>query len=180
MNPNHHRLDVRRLAADAAELTGEIAQEQFERLRSSLLPPLADSAAPPVMWRARGESRTVTGSAKQIRLHLQLRTRVALTCQRCLQRMEEALDVERSFLLVANEDEAARLDEESEEDVLVLARQLDLLELIEDELILALPLVPRHAECPLPLDNPAADAEAPAPAQNPFAVLAALRKLPGG
>jgi uncharacterized protein len=177
---SHQRLDVRRLAADAAEKSGEIAQEQLQRLCSSLPPPLADLPAPPVAWWARGESRAVTGSASQIRLHLRLRTRVTLTCQRCLQRMEEALDVERSFLFVSNEDEAARLDEESDEDVLVLPRQLDLAELIEDELILALPLVPRHAECPQPLDNPAADAEALALARNPFAVLASLRKPPGG
>ena len=177
MNP--HRLDVRRLATDAAEMSGEIAQEQLDRLRSSLVAPLADLPATPVAWRARGESRAITGSANQLRLHLHLHTRVALTCQRCLQRMEETLDIERSFLFVPGEDDAARLDEESDEDVLVLPRQLDLLELIEDELILALPLVPRHVECPQPLANPAADAEADAPAQNPFAVLAALRKAPG-
>lgn len=177
---NLQRVDVRRLAADAAELSGEIAQEQLDRLRSSLLPPLADMPAPPVAWNASGESRAVAGSANQIRLHLHLRTRVALTCQRCLQRLEETLDVERSFLFVPHEDEAARLDEESDEDVLVLPRQLDLIELIEDELILALPLVPRHAECPQPLANPAAAADAPATSQNPFAVLAGLRKPPLG
>jgi len=175
---NHRRLDVRRLAADAGELAGELAQEQLDRLHSSLLPPLADLPAAPVTWRAHGESRAVTGSANQIRLHLHVETRVTLTCQRCLQRMDEALEVERSFLFEPNEDEAARLDEESEEDVLVLPRQLDLIELIEDELILALPLVPRHAACPQPLDNPAADGSVAEPAKNPFAVLAALRKPP--
>ena len=51
--------------------------------------------------------------------------------------------------------------------------------LIEDELLLALPLVPRHEQCPEPLprafveDDPAID-----PADNPFAVLAALKRGP--
>jgi uncharacterized protein len=87
--------------------------------------------------------------------------------------------VDRRFRFVAGDDEAARLDEESEDDVLVLQARLNLLELLEDELILALPLVPRHATCPEPLLAPAGGEpegmpdEEPAP--NPFAVLAALR-----
>ena len=69
--------------------------------------------------------------------------------------------------------EAAQLDEHSEDDVLALPQRLDLHELLEDELILALPIVPRHGVCPqaLPL---AAVPEAEA-APNPFAALAALR-----
>jgi uncharacterized protein len=89
--------------------------------------------------------------------------------------------VQRRFRFVRNEDEAARLDEESEDDVLALPARLDLQALLEDELILALPIVPRHALCPEPLPLPAAeplDEEAPAP--NPFAALAALRRPPGG
>ena len=41
------------------------------------------------------------------------------------------------------------------------------------ELILALPLVPRHESCPQPLPVPAAEPEEPAP--NPFAALSRLR-----
>jgi uncharacterized protein len=40
------------------------------------------------------------------------------------------------------------LDADSEDDVLALTRALDLQELVEDELLLALPLVPRHEVCP--------------------------------
>ncbi|MFC3217232.1 hypothetical protein [Comamonas sp. JC664] len=54
-------------------------------------------------------------------------------------------------LLSLCEDEAtaAALDDESEEDVLVLAPQIDALELIEDELLMALPMVPMHEVCPV-------------------------------
>ncbi len=78
---------------------------------------------------------------------------------------------------MASEAEAERLDAESDDDHLVLVPRLDLLALVEDELILELPLVPRHEGiCPEPLPQPAAD-EAPVDERpNPFAALAALRK----
>jgi uncharacterized protein len=172
------RLDMRRFAADAGVASGEMAQAALERLASSVLPPLADQPAAPVQWQLRGECRPVAGAADEIRLYLKAETTVALSCQRCLQRLSQGLRVERSFLFVRDEDEAARLDEESDDDVLALPRQLDAVALIEDELILALPLVPRHAVCPEPLLNPDAALADTAPAQNPFAVLAQLRKPP--
>ena len=81
------------------------------------------------------------------------------------------------------EAEAARLDEESEDDVLELPPRLDLHALVEDELILALPLVPRHERLPGAAAR-AGGTDAPeddAPAPHPFAALAALRRRgPGG
>ena len=88
--------------------------------------------------------------------------------------MNEALRVQRRFRFVRSEEEALRLDEESEDDVLVLPARLDLLEFLEDELILALPIVPRHDACPSPLPLAALTSQE-APAPNPFAALAALR-----
>ena len=93
------------------------------------------------------------------------------------------------------EDQEARFDAQvaqkeagDEEDVLALPRSLKVSELMEDELILALPLVPLHSVCPVPLpylessetqasthitaDDSAATADKP----NPFAVLAQLKK----
>jgi uncharacterized protein len=74
--------------------------------------------------------------------------------------------------------------------VLSLDPPPDLLELIEDELLRDAPIVPRHDQCPNPLQASADDAEAEAatqdgaPARNrqPFASLASLRehlKSPG-
>ena len=65
--------------------------------------------------------------------------------------MRVPLHAERRIFFVDGEDAAAALDAESEDDVLALTPALDLAELVEDELLLALPLVPRHEQCPEPL-----------------------------
>jgi uncharacterized protein len=170
------RLDLRAFANAGESVAGETAQDALPRLRAGLLQ--TDAAAPAVRWQARGEWRPVVGSAPQLWLHLRAATSVALQCQRCLQPMAVALQVDRHLRFVADENEAARLDEESEEDVLVESRRFDLLELIEDELILALPIVPRHDTCPSPLPAGAAGTEDEEAGQNPFARLAALRHPP--
>lgn len=130
-------------------------------------------------WKAHGILRPVAGSEPEHWLHLQAQAVVPLQCQRCLQTYAQALQVDRRFLFVAHEKQAEQLDEELEDDVLMLPARLDLADLLEDELILALPLVPRHEDsCPHPLPMPADDLEEAAPA-NPFAALAALRGRKG-
>ena len=121
------------------------------------------------------ESRPVRGGPPQTWLHLHAQASLALVCQRCLGPVETPLMAQRSFLFVAGEETAAQLDADSEDDVLALTRSLDLQELVEDELLLALPLVPRHELCPQPLPmehGDAPDEERP----NPFAALAALKR----
>lgn len=173
------RLDVQVFTRSGSELAGRWPQSTMSRLGEGLLK-LADAPAE-VEWSVRGEQRPVRGGAPQIRLHLQARTVVSLECQRCLMPMQQPLEVDRDFLFARDEAEAARLDEESEEDVLVLARVMDLADLVEDELILTLPIVPRHEHCPQPLVAPEAEAAEASPRENPFAALAALRRRePGG
>ena len=94
--------------------------------------------------------------------------------------MAVQLAVDRSFRFMRSESEAEVEDADSEEDVLAMTRTLDLFSLIEDELILELPLVPRHDTCPeplpLPMDDPAFGEDEPEP--NPFAQLAVLKRGP--
>ncbi len=171
------RLDVRAFADAGNHLDGELASANLLRLADSVL--RTDAAPPPVRWSARGELRPVTGGRPELWLQLQAATTVTQQCQRCLQPMAVPLAVDRWFRFAASEEEAERLDEESEDDVLVESRRFDLPALIEDELILALPLVPRHEACPQPLAVPAAE-DATEAAPNPFAALEALRRRTGG
>ena len=130
-------------------------------------------------WRASGERRAVPGCDPELWLHLSATAAVWLTCQRCLQPFEQPLALDTRVRFVRDEAKAEALDAELEEDVLALPRWLDLRTLIEDELLLALPLVPRHEQCPQPLPASAGDladdVEAPPERPNPFAVLQALK-----
>jgi uncharacterized protein len=178
MNSRTHdpvQLDVEAFANDAAEFEGEWPASEFERLRDAMHADAAGEAAQPIRWRARGERRTVRGEPAQIWLHLQASVDAGLECQRCLQLVRTRVEVDRSLRFVAGEDTAAALDADSDEDVLALNRALDLRELIEDELLLALPLVPRHESCPQPLRVPDSVEALEDDAPHPFAALAALK-----
>ena len=169
------RLDVAAFATAAGQLEGHWPLAQFDRLveASASDAPVPDDNG--VNWRVRGERRALRGGASQVWLHLAADTALPLECQRCLEPVNAALQIEHSFLFVHGEDAASQLDAESEDDVLALTRALDLRELIEDELLLALPLVPRHEACPEPLPVPIDDPAPEAP-PNPFAALAGLKR----
>lgn len=108
-------------------------------------------------------------------------TTLLLTCQRCLGPVDVPIEFSRQFRFVANEELAAVEDEESEEDVLVLSKSFNLLELIEDELLMSMPPAPKHSVCPKPVKLQAADpdfVDEPEEKANPFAVLQQLKKSP--
>ncbi|BEU97659.1 DUF177 domain-containing protein [Acidovorax sp. DW039] len=170
------RLDIKAFAQAGGQLSGHDSLLKYERLAQE-----AKGLHPDLLvdWKARGEVLLQPGGAGQIWLHLAVHASFPMECQRCLTPVDVPLDVERSFRFVADEATAEALDEDCEEDLLALSREFDLRELIEDELLMALPVVPRHDECPtaIPLastdeDFEAANAEKP----NPFAALASLRK----
>ena len=160
---------------DAKSRLGQLPLSDMPRLAGSLFEAPATAAA---SWSAQGGLREVAGSAGEIWLHLKAQLEVRLQCQRCLQSMTEALRVDRDFRFVRSEAEALRLDEDSDDDVLVLEPRFDLGALIEDELILGLPLVPRHLQCPQPLLPKRSTLADDEPAPHPFAALAALRSRP--
>src|SRR4030095_12333539 len=81
-----------------------------------------------------------------------LRIRVSgtleLRCQRCLEPMRMEVDEEELLVLAASQAEidADPADPEAPDRVLA-GKEMALRELVEDQLILALPFAPRHAEC---------------------------------
>lgn len=173
--PDPRRLDVAAFAADAGQLDGRWPLAELQRVYD-LVPDQARGEAADVHWSAEGERRRPHSVEPQTWLRLTAQATVPLECQRCLQPVAVPLALERSFRFVPGEDAAARLDAESEDDVLELTPTLDLRELIEDELLLALPIVPRHEQCAnaLPMQHEAEEDDEPAP--NPFAALEALKR----
>lgn len=167
------RLDVQAFASEGGTLQASDAVQRFARLQEEV-----GTAESPVVWAAQGGFRTGADGQRYPALHLTVQTSLPLVCQRCMGPVDTPLHIDRHFLFARDEATAERLDEEAEDDVLALARDFDLLALIEDELLMALPLVPRHDNCPQPLpmsaQTPDFDAAAPA-RENPFAALAALK-----
>lgn len=166
------RLDVRAFARASAQLQGEAPLADWERLVEESQPGLQP---PAVRWSAQGETRAQTGGPDQVWLHLQVSAALPQVCQRCLSPALIPVEVDSSFRFVPDEATAMALDDEAQEDLLVLSRDFNLLELVEDELILAMPLVPLHDTCPAPLPMSAADPQfetATEQRPHPFAALA--------
>ena len=170
-----HRLDVRRFAEDGAALTGEDGLRRYHRLSAETQEAAADR---PVTWQARGELLNPRHVHPQVWLHLDAAANLPLVCQRCLAPVEVPLEVHRSFRFVPDEATAAAEDDAAEEDLLALSRSFDLLELVEDELLMELPVAPMHEVCPQPVKMSAEDEDfdaAGAERENPFAVLGRLK-----
>ncbi len=169
------RLDVAAFAQAQASLSGRDPLQNYERLAQDLHAPDGDL---PIDWQVEGEQRSAIDGSRRPALHLRVQATLPLTCQRCMGEVRVPVAVDRHLVFVPDEDTAAALDEASDDDVLALAPDFDVRALIEDELLMALPLVPRHDECPegvqLSAQSPGfEDAEPARP--NPFAALAALK-----
>jgi uncharacterized protein len=183
LNFRADRLDVAALAQANGYLKGDDLLQKYERLKHEscrLEADLTDNEK--IVWKAAGELVDGAGVKPQVWLHLTAQTHLPQTCQRCLGEVLLPLEVERSYRFVADEAAAEAQDDESEEDVLAISREFNLLALIEDELLMALPLVPMHDVCPVAPKMAAADADFEGDAQavgagkpNPFAVLASLK-----
>ncbi|WP_315530246.1 YceD family protein [Delftia acidovorans] len=170
------RLDVRAFAQSQGHLQDQTTLSVFPRLAQDAQPDAGDTHGQ-VHWQADGELVEQTGGPGQVWLHLQADAVVPMVCQRCLALAPITLQVDRSFRFVADEATAESEDDESDEDLLVLSREFNLLELIEDELLMELPVVPRHDFCPETVSLQSSDADfeqAIEDKPNPFAVLRGL------
>ena len=157
------RLNVPGFTAAAATLEAADPVPNYVRLVAELAVPAPDAV---VRWEAHGEERPGADG------------KAALVCQRCLSPVDTLLSVDRWFRFVADEATAEAQDEESEEDLLVVSRDFDLRALIEDELLMEIPVMPVHDVCPTPVQLSSSDEDFKAAEEakpNPFAVLGALR-----
>jgi len=93
---------------------------------------------------------------------------VRLQCQRCLGNMDFPLQFEAQLELAASEAEIVAADDEIER--AVAGRDMNVAVLVEDEVILALPMVPKHEQCR------AAEGSDGGAKSSAFQALAALKK----
>ena len=98
-------------------------------------------------WQMETHFEDSPGSEPRQILELALKGRLHLVCQRCLQDCAVDLDEKRRFVLLATEAEADDFPmEDEEQEPLVASQHFNLLETIEDEVLLSLPLIPKHPE----------------------------------
>ena len=98
-------------------------------------------------WQMETHFEDSPGSEPLQILDLVLNGRLHLVCQCCLQDCAIDLDEKRRFILVASEAEADAYPlEDEEQEPLVASQHFNLLETMEDEVLLSLPLIPKHPE----------------------------------
>jgi uncharacterized protein len=96
---------------------------------------------------------------------------LVLRCERCLEPMKQQIESDFRFGLITSEDEADSLPKEFEP-LLASNYELSLLELVEDEILLSLPIVARHDdECSEILQKHKDDDRVQQDTYKPFAAL---------
>jgi len=107
-------------------------------------------------------------------LHLALGGELVLRCQRCLGPVRFRLDAVRTFLLVpADQALSDPADEAEDTEQLHADPKLDVIALVEDEVILDLPMVTVHEEGACVAPSPKLET---GKQESPFNVLAALKR----
>jgi uncharacterized protein len=169
-------LDIWALARSGAQIEGEQAVAELTRLQSAC----AAQTSEPVRWRLQGLLKPGPEGRDQPWMVLHIGAELPLTCVRCLQPVNHVFRIEREFRFVADEATALAEDEDSDEDLLPLTPPLDGLNLIEDELLMEMPILPKHENCQSEYLQ-TNDVGEPDEKAKPFAALAQWRKpsLPG-
>jgi len=163
-----HFVDPGKLAEQSAQLVLRTPLSLFKRLREVTL---SDDGEVNMQLAFHRDARGVPG------LRGVMTAVVEQTCQRCMSPVTVSLQADVDVYLLNDESYADRLSEE--DDYVVFDEdRLDLHELLEDELIMSLPLVARHEDCQPQAALtvlPEADDEPMPKKENPFRVLAGLK-----
>jgi uncharacterized protein len=160
-------LDVDRLARGEAEIEFDVPLAELPRLKARI-PGIGGSVRGAVRFGRQSEFAVA---------EISLAGKATLQCQRCMQAMELPLESTTHVALIFAEADAAEVPEELEP-VLARSGNISAGELVEEELLLALPIVPLHEElreCAVPAAAPIVSEEAAEPVtQRPFAGLGEL------
>lgn len=169
------RLDIRHAAQTDTQLAGQTSLRHMERLSLESRGLGLDN---PVRWSVHLTQHVDQAGQLSRALHLTVDTALAQICQRCLEPVEVPVGIDRRFRFVDSEADAEAQDDQSEEDLLVISREFDLSALIEDEVLMDLPLIACHEVCPVPVKMAVVDSgfDQLSEKPNPFAQLALLKR----
>jgi len=155
-------IDGPRFAMGREVITGALAIADLPRLAGM------GCEAATLQYVVRG-GRDADGCAT---LAVEVSGQLRLACQRCLGALDFPLAVTSLLELAGSESEIDAADDER--DRVLASTSMDVAALVEDEAILALPMVPMHASCE------AAFADAAREDPSPFAALAGLQESGAG
>ena len=165
-------IDPWRLADRRSQLRGQWTLDRFARLRGVL----ADSAGTLEV-----ELDFSVGVKRRPAIEGKLSTELALICQRCMQVFLYPLQLDLSLVVVESEDECDLLPEDVDP-VLAQDGRLNLLQMVEDEILLAIPQAPLHKpqDCNVKVDQLADETNQPSEPpkenkKNPFEILTGFK-----
>ncbi len=131
----------------------------FKRLKGSLMDDLGDAAFE-LLFCKQGKFASISGFVN---------ANLTLKCQTCLEKIVLSVQSQINLAVVSSVDDANLLPE-SYEPLLLEEKGITITDIIEDELLLALPIVPKHKNCRLRLMPSRKLADG-----NPFAILSQLK-----
>lgn len=162
-------IDSLEFARSVQQISGQLPAASLHRLEDVLY-----DAAGCVDYRIRGDQ----DERGRPLLRLSITGQLHLQCQRCLGLLEYSIRASNTLLVATvgglSDDELADPDAP---DVVEASSELNVAEFVEDEVLLSLPLAPRHPEgaCATRSDKQDNDS---AGAESAFAKLAALKRRP--
>jgi len=164
MEPLPEYVDPRLLAEEKVELKGDIPLSRFARLANYLCNRCGGVQVKLQFHQGNHHTLVIIG---------QVQAMLSMQCQYCLDPVKVAVNKELNLTLV-DSDESARATDEATEVVIVEGDRIELAAIVEDDLILSLPMVAKHGsgDCLGDLEyNPDEGAK-----DHPFAALEQLKQ----
>ena len=145
-------LDLFEFAQSRRQAAGGVRVSQLPRMLNEV-PADAPDRDTVFSWQAEGamqpELQDDGTEAPQPYLRLAVHGSVWIECQRCLSPYLQTFNVDATYRIVTRKTKRKSFRSTTDEvEVIVGSRQFDLIDLIEEELLLTLPLVPKHEVCP--------------------------------
>lgn len=163
---NSYLIDPFEFCRNGGSLKGNASLSELNRLSAVC----ADQAGE-LKWEVSG----TVNKRNQPELSLEVSGTVNLMCQRCLSPLVFDVDSETTVLVAKTEEQADEMEEtlgnEDSVEVIVADGKINVLDLIEDEALLSLPLSSKHEVCP-----DSSMGELKNNIQSPFSVLGKLKK----
>ncbi|CAL1239619.1 YceD family protein [Candidatus Methylocalor cossyra] len=154
-------LDPFEFADKKRRIRGAYRLLAMDRVRDLLLSPEGDAEVE-LEFRREGRHAVVAG---------QITAELTLQCQCCLERLSWPVRTEVRLGIVRSIDEAKRLPDDLEPLLVESEAAVKPMDIVQDELVLAIPIIPQHRSCALPWRGDATERPA-----HPFAALAQLKK----